>query len=176
MLSTPKILGISMAPQKNRRSFVIATYAILVAVVAILLTLPPLGGRIRSMWLLFLPLAYNVVSYAVFGKLVRPTVLTPRGGEMTSLGLTPRRRHQDEPDERDVALRNAAHYQAFRAAAIYGFVLWASIPLYWRLSGPSVVLLVLLMAMPLLTILLTLPQAIILWTEPDVPDEAIISS
>ena len=128
----------------------------------------------RSMWLLFLPLAYNVVSYAVFGKLVRPTVLGPRGGEMTGLGLTPRRRDQDEPDERDLALRNAAHYQAFRAAMVYGFVLWASIPLYWRLSGPSVVLLVLLIAMPLLTILLTLPQAIILWTEPDVPEEVRI--
>jgi hypothetical protein len=171
MLNTPRILGMSMAPQKNRRSFVIATYAILVAVVAIILTLPPLGGRVRLMWLLFVPLAYNVVSYAVFGKLVRPTVLTPRGGEMTSLGLTPKRRDPDEPDERELAVRNAAHYQAFRVAAVYGFFVWVSIASFWHLNGPRVVLLVLLLVMPLLTILFTLPQAIILWTEPDVAEE-----
>ena len=174
MLNTPKILGISMAPQRNRRSFVIATYAILVAVVAIVLTLPPLGGRIRSMWLLFLPLAYNVVGYAVFGKLVRPTVLTPRGGKMTSLGLAPGQRNVDEPDERELTIRNAAHYQAFRAATVYGLILWMSFPLIWHLSAPAVVLSVILLATPLLTMLWTLPQAIILWTEPDAPEEAQI--
>ena len=79
MLRTPVILGMSMAPQKNRRLFVIATYAILLACVTIILMVPPLEGRARSMWLLFLPLAYNVVSYAVFGKLVRPMLLGPRG-------------------------------------------------------------------------------------------------
>ena len=160
-----------MAPQKNRRLFVIATYAILLACVTIILTVPPLGGRVRLMWLLFVPLAYNVVGYAVFGKLVRPTVLTPRGGKMTGLDLTPTRRDLDEPDERELAVRNAAHYQAFRVATVYGFVVWVSIPSFWHLNGPSVVLLVLLLVMPLLTILLTLPQAIILWTEPDVPEE-----
>ena len=90
---------------------------------------------------------------------------------MTTLGLGPRRRDPDEPDERDLTLRNAAHYRAFRVAVTYGFVLWVSIPILWHLSGPDVVLIVLLLTMPLLTILLTLPQAIILWTEPDAPEE-----
>lgn len=176
MLNTPTILGISMASQKNRRSFVIATYAILAAVVAIILTLPPLVGRIRLMWLLFLPLAYTVVSYEVFGKLIRPTLGGVRSNELTSLDLGSRRRDQDEPDERELAIRNAAHYQAFRAATVYGFILWILILLLWHLRRPTVILLVLLIAMPLLTILLTLPQAIILWTEPDVPEEARVSS
>lgn len=173
MLRTPEILRMSMATQKNRRLLVVTTYSTLLICVAIILILPPLGGRNRSMWLLSLPLVYNVVSYAVFGKLVEPTALpTPRGGEMTGLGLAPRRRNVDEPDERDVAIRNGAHYQAFRAAAVYCFALWVLIPLLWSLKGPTVILWVLLLLMPLFTMLLTLPQAIILWTQPDVPEEA----
>lgn len=178
MLRTPVILGMSMAPQKNRRLLVMVTYLILAACVTAILVVPPLVGRMRLLWLLFLPLAYNVVSYAVFGKMIRPTALPQPRGEMASLGLTPKRRDQDEPDERDLALRNAAHYQAFRAGAVYGLVLWCSMPFlwHWNLSGATVVLIMLLLAMPLLTILLTLPQAIILWTEPDVPEEARASS
>jgi hypothetical protein len=174
MLRTPVILGMSMAPQKNRRLLVVATYLILAACVAAILVAPPLVGRMRLMWLLFLPLAYNVVSYEVFGKLIRPIALPQPRREMTSLGLTPRRRDQDEPDERELVVRNAAHYHAFRAAAVYGLVLWWSMPLlwHWDFRGATVVLIVLLLAMPLLTILFTLPQAIILWTEPDVPEEA----
>lgn len=178
MLRTPVVLGMSMAPQKNRRLLVVATYLILAACVAAILVVPPLVGRTRLMWLLFLPLAYNIVSYEVFGKLTRPTALPQPRGEMTSLGLAQRQRNQDEPDERDLEIRNAAHYQAFRAATVYGFAIWSSMPFlwHWDLSGATVVLFVLLLAMPLLTILLTLPQAIILWTEPDVPEEARVSS
>ena len=174
MSNTPTILGISMAPQKNRRLLVVITYATLVACVIAMLIVSPSKRRAQTAWLLFVPIADLVVSYAVFGQLTKRAVFPPPMVEVTSLGLTPRRRDQDEPDERDLALRNAAHYQAFRGAAVYGFILWASIPLFWHLSGPIVVLLVLLMAMPLLTILLTLPQAIILWTEPDVPEEVRI--
>ena len=93
---------------------------------------------------------------------------------MTSLGLAPRQRNVDEPDERELVIRNAAHYQAFRATTVYGFILWVSFPLIWHLSAPAVILSAILLATPLLTMLLTLPQAIILWTEADVPEEAQI--
>ncbi len=171
MIKTPVILGASMASRSHRRTLVAATYAILLALVAAILAAPPLGGRVRSLWLLFLPLAFNVVSHAVFGRMIDPMLPKPAGREATGLGLTLPSRAQDEPDEREMAVRNAAHYHAFRAATVYGLFYWTAIPLYWRLHASAIILLVLLFAIPLLTMLLTLPQAIILWTEPDVPED-----
>ena len=175
MLRTPTVLGISMAPRKNRRLLVATTYATVLALMAAVIIILPSGRQIDAMWMFFV-LGYNVVSRAIFGRLVKDTVLPElRGGEMTSLGLAPRRhRRADESDEREVAVRNAAYFKAYRALAVYSFAVWFVSPLFFSLSGSTAVRVIQLFALPLLLMALTLPQAVVLWTEPDVPEEARI--
>lgn len=75
----------------------------------------------------------------------------------------------DELDEREVAVRNAAYFVAFRAMSIYAVILT---PLAWATRPGIAVLTLHLLAIPLMTMAITLPQAVVLWTEPDVPEEA----
>jgi hypothetical protein len=105
---------------------------------------------------------------------VKDTVLPEmHGGELTSLGLESRRRRsEDEPDERDIAVRNAAYFQSYRALAVYSIAIWVASPLFFALKAPTAVRGLQLLIMPLLAMALTLPQAVVLWTEPDVPEEA----
>jgi hypothetical protein len=174
MLRTPEILGFSMVRRNNRRWLVVVTYVTFLALMAALtIILPPTRGQNATV-LMCLILAYNVVSRGVFGSLVKDTVLPQmRGGEITSLGLTPRRRRgDDEPDERDVAVRNGAYFQAYRAVAVYSIVIWIASSVVCEVSASTALRLIQLVTMPLVAMALTLPQAVILWTEPDVPEEA----
>jgi hypothetical protein len=164
-----------MVRRNNRRWLVAITYATFLALMAaLIIILSPTRGQNGTVLMMCLVLAYNGVSRAVFGSLVRNTVLPEvRGGEVTSLGLTPaRRRGEDEPDERDVAVRNAAYFQAYRAVAVYSIVLWLASPMVYEVSASTALRLIQLVTMPLVAMALTLPQAVILWTEPDVPEEA----
>jgi hypothetical protein len=106
--------------------------------------------------------------------LVKDTVLPEvHGGELISLGLAPRRRRgEDEPDEREVAVRNAAYFEAYRVLAMYSIAAWVAWPFIFLLRASTAVQVLLLLTMPLLAMALTLPQAVVLWTEPDVPEEA----
>jgi hypothetical protein len=175
MLKTPEVLGFSMVHRNHRRWLVVVTYVTFLALMAALtIILPPMRGQSGTVMMMCLILAYNVVSRGVFGGLVKDTVLPEvRGGEMTSLGLTPaRRRGEDEPDERDVAVRNAAYFQAYRAVAVYSMVVWVASAMVYEVSASTALRLIQLVTMPLVAMALTLPQAVILWTEPDVPEEA----
>jgi len=174
MLRTPAFLGFSMVHRNSRRVLVATTYATLLVLMAAVIVHPFRRGlHIYAVWMCFI-LAYNVVSRAIFGGLVKDTVLPElRGGEITSLGLaTRRRRGEDEPDERDVAVRNAAYFEAYRALAVYSVAIWVALPLVFLLTASTAVLALQLIIMPLLGMALTLPQAVVLWTEPDVPEEA----
>lgn len=66
-------------------------------------------------------------------------------------------------------MRNAAYFEAYRVLALYSFLL-----VIFALSGSSTASVLPPLAMPLLVMALSLPQAVILWTEPDVPEEARI--
>jgi hypothetical protein len=173
MLRTPEILGFSMVRRNTRRWLVVVTYATFLALMAaLIIILPPRQNA--TVFLMCLVLTYNVVSRSVFGSLVKDTVLPEvREGEMTSLGLTRRRRRgDDELDERDVAVRNAAYFQAYRAVGVYSIVVWVTSSMVCEVSGSTAVRLIQLVTMPMVAMALTLPQAVILWTEPDVPEEA----
>jgi hypothetical protein len=76
-------------------------------------------------------------------------------------------------DERQVAVRNAAYYRAYRVVAAYLLLIMPVASL--RVNGAAALNEVLLGLIALLFIVLvyTLPQAIILWTEPDIPGEAL---
>lgn len=173
MLRTPAFLGFSMERRNNRRLLVATTYAIFLVLMATVIIILPSGRQPNAVWMC-LVLAYNVVSRAILGRLVKDTVLPElRGGGLTSLGLAPgRRRGEDEPDEREVAVRNAAHFEAYRALAVYSIAIWVASPIFISLTASTAVRGLQLLIMPLLAMALTLPQAVVLWTEPDVPEEA----
>jgi hypothetical protein len=172
MLRTPVILGISMATRRNRRLLVAVTYAPLLALTVTLVIVPSWGKH--HIW----PWAANacfVVGFAVFMRLVKqPGPLDPQSprGAMTSLGLAPRHyRAEDEPDERDVEVRNAAYFAAYRVLALYSVGIWVVAFLTLDLGGPVTAKVLQLFSLPLPAMALTLPQALVLWREPDVPEE-----
>jgi len=173
MLKTPIFLGFSTVRRNNRRLLVAVTYAAFLALMGTAIIIVPSRGRDAVVWVC-VTLVYSVASGQILGRFVKDTVLPEiRGGEMTSLGLTPRRhRGEDEPDERDVAVRNAAYFEAYRALAVYSIIVWATLPLISELSASTALRLLQLLALPLVMMALTLPQAVVLWTEPDVPEEA----
>ncbi len=172
MLRTPAFLGFSMVSRYHRRLLVATTYSTLLALMAGIVTVVPSRRSPDVVWMCVI-LAYNVVSRVIFGRLVKDTVLPDlHGGRLTSLGLTPGRRRENEPDEREIAVRNAAHFQAYRALAMYSIALWLVSPLFFLLESSTAVRVLQLLTMPLMAIALTLPQAVVLWTEPDIPEEA----
>ena len=176
MVKNPAFLGFSMVRRSNRRRLVAITYAILLGLTTTgIIILPsvhhPLGGAgiELGLWGLFM-----VVSWSIFGRLAKDTVLPQtRGGEMTSLGLTPPRLHGEfDLDEREVAVRNAAYFTAYRAVAVCWFVVWIAFLYALDLSAHTARLLVAGLGLLLFVVIFTLPSAVILWTEPDVPEEA----
>jgi len=177
MLRSPAFLGFSMVQRNSRRRLVAVTYAILLALLAATVVYPSLrrliGGRTMGpIWFLFV--VCFVLSQSIFGKLAKDTVLPLiHGGEMTSLGLTPQPgRSGADLDERELAVRNAAYFKAYRAVAVYSIVAWMALIYSFDLSPPAARLLLGWLFILLLGMILTLPPAVILWTEPDVPEEA----
>ena len=177
MLRSPAFLGFSMVRRNSRRRLVAVTYEILLALLAATVVYPSLrrliGGRsMGPIWFLFA--VCFVLSQYIFGKLAKDMVLPQlRGGEMTSLGLTPQPgRSEADLDERELAVRNAAYVTAYRAVAVYSVIAWMALIYSFELSRSIALSLMLWLFIPLLTLILTLPPAVILWTEPDVPEEA----
>lgn len=79
-------------------------------------------------------------------------------------------------DEREMGRRDRVHYQAYQAicvllAAIWFLALWELHPPRFVPAGLLPVLLYLI-ALPGVLLAITLPQAILLWTEPDLEVEA----
>jgi membrane protein YdbS with pleckstrin-like domain len=171
MLNTPKILGISMAPQKNRRLLLTVIYAVLLACAAVIIV-PPWAPRIpASEVLLFSFTVYVLIEIRVFPKLLKVEEFGSRSGAMIVHGMRPGSPEMEEIDEREMAVRNLAHLRAFRVIKSYS-VLIAIVLLVWHEASPSTIFRFAAVALLLLALLtFTLPQAIILWTEPDVPEE-----
>jgi hypothetical protein len=178
MLRTPAFLGFSMVSRNNRRRLVAITYAILLVLMATLIIVSRLGGRPHGYPLAVawwgLLLVHGLVSRTIFGRLAKETALPePQGGELTSLSLTPQRRPRaDHLDERELAVRNAAYYEAYRALAFYSVLAWVALAAITESTASGVILVVQIIFMPVLAMAVTLPQAVVLWTEPDVPEEA----
>ena len=169
MLKTPVILGMSTIPQRNRRLLVMLTYVFLILIMAIFIQIRPFefpfysaGGIIGI-----------IVSRLIFGKLVKDRVFSPTPISQTIiLSLLPRRRSKDRLDEREIALSNASHYEAFRVIAYFSLFLWCAMPIL--LDNVNAQLMNRIfegIVMFLLVLAFTLPQAIFLWTEPDVPED-----
>jgi hypothetical protein len=176
MLRTPVFLGFSMVRRDSRRRLVVVTYAILLAMMAVMIVVCRSAPRTRVAGFassFAFTLAFIVVILRIFGRLAKDTVLPQmRGSEITSLGLTPQPRREEDLDERELAVRNAAYFKAYRVVAVYSIIAWIAMIYSFDLSASIALSLMLWLFIPLLTMILTLPPAVILWTEPDVPEEA----
>lgn len=175
MLRTPAVLGLSMAPRRNRRLFVTFIYGIMLTITVAILVVPAWGDRVNIVWGSAAMSFYLVCWLAFRGLVDEQTALPPperRWGRMISLGLAARRRDLDELDEREVAIRNAAHFRAYRVLTWYMIIIWTATWFSFDLSASGGVRGLQLFIMPLWGMVGTLPQAALLWTEPDVPEEA----
>ncbi|MGA2217162.1 MAG: hypothetical protein ABSG51_03700 [Terracidiphilus sp.] len=174
---------ISMASRARRRWLVVLVYAGLAAVMT--------GGWFLDHWQgLSAILLYCAASVANsnffggiggFGGLLRPFISKPTlklpapGVRLLRWGLRPAPQFNAKDcrnDERELHERDHAHYLAYRVLIAGLVVLWLTgilVLLSPRRMPANLVLFGLLMAT--LTVALTLPQAILLWTEPDMEAE-----
>jgi hypothetical protein len=171
MIRTPAILGLSLARQANRRILLAVTYLVLLVVTLVtLIAFPTIHGLGWA-----LPATYSFLAWEFLRRMVEGAILPEwRPGELIGLGLARRVLGRDTPDERDVAVRNAACFQTYRVLALYANALWLTLPGFFALSSSTALHLLEVLLLPLLAIALTLPYAVILWGEPDIPSEVPI--
>ena len=169
MSGTPTIFGISMAFKTSRRWLVLICYGVLCA--SILLAFFAKSMEVRFALTVIMNMVFGSVQFVIFYKLAKDTVLPMQQDVRTaSLGLLRKgSSNANKPDEREVAIRNAAYYKAYRVIVI-ACLLLMPIAMNILISPLNEGLLALFMC-SFLVVALTLPQAIILWTEPDLPGE-----
>lgn len=174
-----KILGLSMETRSARRRLIVAVYALLAALLA--------GGwfldqlHVTGTYVYF---AAFFIGYFIFGGtgaygLIKPfTGKGPRNPPMPSslvelhlaiTGALPRPKPDEyRNDERELLLRDRAHYRAY--PVLFAVIVFIWVITLWtpRMYSPALEhRLVLLLATAGILIAVTLPQALILWTEPD---------
>jgi len=150
-----------MVSRERRRWLVVLCYA--AWSLLILLGITASSDSARFILVLFAVFAGTCIQFVIFNKLAKDSVLP---GQEAILGQSLNTLfHKSGPDERQVAVRNAAYYKAYRVVAVYLLLIMSVSPAgEAALMGLTALLFVLV---------LTLPQAIILWTEPDIPGEAV---
>jgi len=180
---------VDMAAQRSRRTLVVLIYAGFAA----LLAWSWLADHCRTggVYLIFATLLVNRLFLGghYFGGLVKPfNGKGPRRSQAmpSELSLV-LRIYRPEPeeseyrnDERELDQRNSAHYQAYYVLAVALLVLWelanlqVHLPRILARIGLTAELAVSLLGAGTLAAIIvafTLPQAILLWTEPDMEEE-----
>jgi len=177
---------VDMAPQAHRRALVVLIYATL--------TVMMVGLFFADHWRVtgyYLVLATGLINRFFlggynFGGLVKPfSGKPPRRSEAPPFLLLALRIYHAEPgdreyrsDERELQQRDRAHYQAYQTLVIVLALLWLLTSwntfkpqlLAWLPMSPDLVVYGLVLAA--IVVALTLPQCILLWTEPDMEEEA----
>lgn len=177
---------VDMAPQAHRRTLVVLIYATLALLIAGLF----LADRWRTTgyYLVFATFLINRLFLGGynFGGLIKPFSGKPphRSDAPPPFLMLALRVYQPEPgrneyrsDERELQQRDRAHYQAYQGLAVMVAVLWMLTG--WNTFAPkllawvpgSAALLLYGLALATVVLVLTLPQAILLWTEPDMEEE-----
>lgn len=186
-----KVFGIRIDTQRRRRGLVVGCYGFLLVVVVLALLVPVNGGTYGyAMYALLAVNAFALGGYAgpkspglvkafankpprdesVRSELIRVNLASATGLPLTSA--------VDEEfwrnDERELARRDAVHYQAYQVIVI--LLLLLSLLAMWSVHRPSFLpervlpMLLLGVALPSAVLAMTLPQAILLWTEPELGD------
>jgi len=179
MINKRRLLGISLAGRSTRRWFVVGYWAIVLSLVGIESQLRP-GAPFPSdkSWWVYLAIFSSV---GILGGTDKNGAVRrfdcPTPDEQTKADYTfmtvediaERKRVEKEKqlDERDTMLRNAMHYRAYaiirRGAFLAAVVVWV---LGASQSAQSVHIRNFLLWF-VFVIFMSLPQSLILWTEPD---------
>jgi hypothetical protein len=184
------VLGkpVDLSQRSHRRVLVLCIYATLLLLICALVWLSQISPawRIGGVYIVFFALLLNrflLGGYARGGLIRSFTNQEPRPATpppYIPLGLYLRLSNISDRDwqndERELQLRDHAHYQAYQAIAVLLAVLWlvsgwsasTSSMLAWLHVPIQAALSTLALSAVLLAI--TLPQAILLWTEPDMPE------
>jgi len=177
---------VDMAPQAHRRALVALIYTTLAVLMAALFLAD--HWRTTGYYLVIATFLINRLFLGGynFGGLIKPFSGKPpqRSEAPSPFLLLALRVYQPEPsrseyrsDERELQQRDRAHYQAYQGLAVLMAVLWmltgwstfAPKLLAWVPGSPALLIYGLVLATVVLV--LTLPQAILLWTEPDMEEE-----
>ncbi|WP_263358732.1 hypothetical protein [Acidicapsa ligni] len=177
---------VDLSRRSQRRWLVLWIYAAMIVAMAGMGWLD--AWRTSGYYLVFLAAGVNHFLLGGYGRggLVRPfTDKAPRSSGMPSplipLGLYLRLTHvapegEWRSDERELGLRDRAHYQAYQWISGAVGILWLlSAWTRWKSAELPILHVIgetLLYPMVLATVvlMLTLPQAILLWTEPDMAE------
>lgn len=178
MFKQARFLGISLKARSRRRVLVLITFALMAASIAVISiqSVPKAANLVGN----FTLLVFIVVTRGIFGSVVAQQLvpLQPEdaGRRIQPLGLSRPIQPLDpdliEPDEYEIAVRNDAYFRAYRCVAAFSFVVM--IVVVWFFSAPAPIRQFLTFAtiLTLVAMIFTLPQAIILWQQPDMPEEA----
>ena len=148
------VLGINMAPRANRRWLVAVTYLSLMAVFAVVCA----QGGDHAIILILMATIINGLILGGYGRggLIKPFVTR------APLGSPAPWRN----DERELHRRDRMHFQVYRfviALVLLGYVLGGD-PFHYPHLSRALILAGVVLG-------LTLPQALLLWMEPDVEAE-----
>ncbi len=181
---------LDMAPRNHRRTLVVLIYAAMAALLVLTWLLD--RWHATGTYLIFVAILVNrlLLGGYNFGGLIKPfNGKAPRERveplPLLALGL---RIYSPEPqenefrnDERELAQRDRAHYQAYQAMAVALALIWLLSD--WKLNAPKLLTLLHVSADPVLAdqvlfgltlgavvVAMTLPQAILLWQEPDLAE------
>jgi hypothetical protein len=177
---------VDMVPRAHRRALVVLIYAGFAAAMTGFWFLDRWHTSAAYLILATIPINRLFLGGHYFGGLIKPFNGKPprRSDEPPPFLLLALRVYRPGPDEREyrndereLHQRDQAHYQAYHVLSLIVIFLWAltnfkaEIPrLIARLSIPVDMLLYGL-ATAAVVIAITLPQAILLWTEPDMEHE-----
>jgi hypothetical protein len=187
MFENTELFGISMAPRANRRALVVITYSltagVIVGCVGLARSIGAIPGHspLKSPLVLLAWVPIFLVQVVIpgsgnfrgiFGRFVPEQTFSFRRQTIRTLGLA-RGVEDEQPkaDEREMSVRNEAYFLAFKIVAWYAFIfLFGCVGLVSR-EGEAARTAAAVAAIPIVVMLFTLPQAIILWTEPDLTSE-----
>lgn len=180
------VLGINMETRSARRRLVVAVY--------VLLFLLGLGGwfldhlRTTGVYFYFAAFLINYVAFGGYspGGLIKPfSGKVPRNAPIPSslvelelrMAGAPIERDANEyrNDERELARRDRVHYQAYQAVIVLFCPIW--LIAIWENHPPHFIppgllpMLLYVIVLPAIALAITLPQAILLWSEPDFVDD-----
>jgi hypothetical protein len=187
-----KVFGIAMQRRGARRKLVVVTYGALVAFCTTTFVLHVaygLGALLPYSWSIYASMAVSMFVFGGNGRwgLVKSFANKPPQPdapmvEIVKLNLAPRTLVSQNTsmwknDERELSRRDQAHYHAYQAVAVAVLVIlllafWSIKPPLW-VSAEILREAVFIVALLTSVLALTLPAAIILWTEPDIdtPEE-----
>ena len=178
---------LDMASQLRRRTLVVSIYAALAALMTGLWLLD--HWHVTGVYMLFATMLVNrlFLGGQYFGGLVKPfnnkaprRYAEPPLLVLLKFGLypVPEPENHYRNDERELHQRDHAHYIAYQSLAVVLAVVW--LLTNWKMHEPRILawapvsadLLLYGFVLAAIIAAFTLPQAILLWTEPDMDEES----